>query len=85
MMAAGTRARRCLSCCQSVCPLPVVTGDLRGRPAKPHFRDENMGVQRRLSLDWGLCSLWTEGLEAATLTWALDVLGWERGWGLKWG
>lgn len=44
-----------------------------------------MGVQRRLSLDWGLCSLWTEGLEAATLTWALDVLGWERGWGLKWG
>lgn len=35
-----------LLCVMSVCPFLVVTGDLRGRPAKPHFRDENMGVQR---------------------------------------
>ena len=58
-----------LLCVMSVCPFLVVTGDLRGRPAKPHFRGENMGVQRRLSLDWGLCSLRTQGLEAARLTW----------------
>lgn len=70
MKAAGTHARRSeLLSVMSVCPFLVVTGDLRGRPAKPHFKDENMGVQRRLCLDWGLCSLWTEGLKAARLTW----------------
>ena len=77
MKAAGTHARRSeLLSVMSVCPFLVVTGDLRGRPAKPHFKDENMGVQRRLCLDWGLCSLWTEGLKAARLTW-----GFGRGCG----
>ena len=43
-----------------------------------------MGVQRRLSLDWGLCSLRTEGLEAAMLTWGFGYAGVGEGWGLMW-
>lgn len=42
-----------------------------------------MGVQRRLSLDWGLCSLQTEGLEAAMLTRGFGCAGVGEGVGVK--